>query len=131
MTPKQKLQKLLTERNLTEKQAADELGVTVTAIKDWLAGRRPRPENITKLEKWSGGHIRKKDYPRPPVKLKDSQKTEQQLDIAYNTLLRLKEIITAVKKPIPGSPLVACIEQTIIKIHKIGFQDKYIKEEIK
>jgi transcriptional regulator with XRE-family HTH domain len=53
----------LKDKNITQEQAAKELDVAQGMISLWATGERlPRPENMAKIVKWSGGEVQPNDF---------------------------------------------------------------------
>ena len=53
----------LKEKNITQEQAAAELGVLQGVISMWVNGERlPRPENMKKIVEWSQGKVQPNDF---------------------------------------------------------------------
>ena len=53
----------LKEKNITQKQASEELGIVQALISMWVNGERiPRPENMKKITEWSKGSVQPNDF---------------------------------------------------------------------
>jgi len=57
------LQEYLKEKNLTQCQAAEALGVGQGLISSWINGERlPRPENMKKIKEWTEDAVQPNDF---------------------------------------------------------------------
>lgn len=53
----------LKEKNITQEQAASELGVDQAQISYWARGiKLPNKENMKKIVEWSGGKVQPNDF---------------------------------------------------------------------
>lgn len=51
---------------MDKETAAQQLEVSYQAVRNWVAGdRTPRPENMVRIEQWSGGIVRPNDFISP------------------------------------------------------------------
>ena len=53
----------LKENNISQKQAAEDIGVIQSLVSMWVNGERlPRPENMKKIVEWSKGEVQPNDF---------------------------------------------------------------------
>lgn len=53
----------LKENNITQEEAARQLGVGQGVCSLWATGKRiPRPDRMAKITEWSGGEVKANDF---------------------------------------------------------------------
>lgn len=53
----------LKKNNITQEEAAKELGVVQGVCSLWASGKRiPRPDKMAKITEWSGGEVTANDF---------------------------------------------------------------------